>query len=121
MSRKTRVFLLGLVSPMGHTGDLGLRVAPGFRVTLYADENLANDIFAMTLDAQGRLRTRVYASGFSSVSGLALDSLGTLYAGDDPSGGLMPLSGHIWSIASATAPAPAPVLAPITVPGARPS
>src|SRR5438552_16643321 len=49
------VFLLGLVSPMGHTGDLGLRVAPGFRVTLYADENLANDIFAMTLDAQGRV------------------------------------------------------------------
>src|SRR5207302_2247983 len=44
--------------------------------------------------------------------------LGTLYAGDDPSGGLMPLSGHIWSIASATAPAPAPVPAPITVPGA---
>jgi putative membrane-bound dehydrogenase-like protein len=35
--------------------DLGLRVAPGFRVTLYADENLANDIFAMTLDSQGRV------------------------------------------------------------------
>src|SRR5438552_8131212 len=49
------VFLLGLVSPMGHTGDLGLRVAPGFRVTLYADQDLANDIFAMTLDANGRV------------------------------------------------------------------
>jgi len=35
--------------------DLGLRVAPGFRVTLYADQDLANDIFAMTLDSQGRV------------------------------------------------------------------
>src|SRR5262245_27104958 len=35
--------------------DLGLKVAPGFRVTLYADENLANDIYAMTLDSQGRV------------------------------------------------------------------
>src|SRR5207253_2523573 len=60
----------------------------------------------------------VYASGFSSVSGLALDSLGTVFAGDDPSGGLVPLSGHIWSIGSATAAAPAPVLAPISAPGA---
>src|SRR5207245_1992752 len=45
-----------------------------------------------------------------------LDSLGTVYAGDDPSGGLVPLSGHIWAIASAASPAPAP--APFTVPGA---
>jgi putative membrane-bound dehydrogenase-like protein len=35
--------------------DLGLRVAPGFRVTLYADHELANDIFAMTLDRHGRV------------------------------------------------------------------
>jgi putative membrane-bound dehydrogenase-like protein len=35
--------------------DLGLRVAPGFRVTLYADHELANDIFAMTLDSHGRV------------------------------------------------------------------
>lgn len=33
--------------------DLGLRVAPGFRVSLYADSTLANDIYAMTLDARG--------------------------------------------------------------------
>jgi putative heme-binding domain-containing protein len=32
---------------------LGLRIAQGFRVTLYADSDLANDIYAMTLDAQG--------------------------------------------------------------------
>src|SRR3974377_2352078 len=35
--------------------DLGLRVAPGFRVTLYADHELANDIYAMTLDSKGRV------------------------------------------------------------------
>ena len=35
--------------------DLGLRLAPGFRVTEYADQNLANDIYAMTLDAKGRV------------------------------------------------------------------
>jgi putative membrane-bound dehydrogenase-like protein len=34
--------------------DLGLRVARGFRVTLYADSSLANDIYAMTLDSRGR-------------------------------------------------------------------
>jgi putative heme-binding domain-containing protein len=35
--------------------DLGLRAPPGFRVTLYADQELANDIYAMTLDADGRV------------------------------------------------------------------
>ncbi|HEV3118706.1 MAG TPA: HEAT repeat domain-containing protein, partial [Gemmataceae bacterium] len=35
--------------------DLGLRVPPGFRVSVYADHELANDIFAMTLDAKGRV------------------------------------------------------------------
>ena len=34
---------------------LGVRVAAGFRVTLYADQDLANDIQAMTLDARGRV------------------------------------------------------------------
>jgi len=33
--------------------QLGLRVARGFRVTLYADSDLANDIYAMTLDSRG--------------------------------------------------------------------
>ncbi|MHB8523888.1 MAG: HEAT repeat domain-containing protein [Limisphaerales bacterium] len=34
---------------------LGLRIAPGFRITLYADSDLAPDIYAMTLDARGRV------------------------------------------------------------------
>lgn len=34
---------------------LGLRVAPGFEVTEFADGKLANDIFNMTLDPRGRV------------------------------------------------------------------
>src|SRR5207244_258157 len=35
--------------------ELGLRVAPGFKVTLFADHTRANDIYAMTLDSKGRV------------------------------------------------------------------
>jgi putative membrane-bound dehydrogenase-like protein len=45
---------LALVRPL-RADDLGLKVAPGFRVSLYADETIANDIYAMTLDASGRV------------------------------------------------------------------
>jgi putative membrane-bound dehydrogenase-like protein len=49
------IILLGLAPSWARAEDLGLRVAPGFRVTLYADQDLANDIFAMTLDSHGRV------------------------------------------------------------------
>ena len=100
---------LGLAAPLSLVSDS--------KSLLYAGD--ATSVWRLDLSAPlSTSNPGVYASGFSTVSGLALDSLGTVYAGDDPSGGLVPLSGHIWSIASATAPAPAPVLAPITVPGA---
>lgn len=35
--------------------ELGLRVAPGFEVTLYADADLANNITCMALDRRGRV------------------------------------------------------------------
>lgn len=35
--------------------ELGIEVAPGFRVSLFADSNFANDIQAMTLDAHGQI------------------------------------------------------------------
>src|SRR5437016_10807144 len=38
-----------------NANELGLRIPPGFRVSLYADETLVNDIYAMTLDAKGRV------------------------------------------------------------------
>jgi putative heme-binding domain-containing protein len=48
---------LVILSPVLARGDtqLGLRVPPGFEVTEYADSRLANDIFCMTLDPQGRV------------------------------------------------------------------
>ena len=47
--------LLSLAAGPVRGEEPGLRVAPGFRVTLYADQDIANDIFAMTLDSQGRV------------------------------------------------------------------
>lgn len=35
--------------------DLGVRVPDGFRVSWYADDALAHDIYAMTIDARGRV------------------------------------------------------------------
>ncbi|MBX6315054.1 MAG: hypothetical protein IRY99_19390, partial [Isosphaeraceae bacterium] len=35
--------------------ELGLRVAPGFRIAQFAGEDLANDIYALTLDVRGRV------------------------------------------------------------------
>src|SRR5437588_12268232 len=35
--------------------DLGLKVPDGFRVRMIADESLANDTYAMTLDTRGRV------------------------------------------------------------------
>ena len=33
--------------------EFGLRIAPGFKITLAADPTVANDIYAMTLDPKG--------------------------------------------------------------------
>src|SRR5438270_256153 len=98
---------LGLAAPLSLVSD--------GHTTLYAGD--ATSVWRLDLSAAlSTTNPGVYASGFSSVSGLALDPLGTVYAGDDPSAGVVPLSGHIWAISSGTAPAPAP--APISVPGA---
>jgi putative membrane-bound dehydrogenase-like protein len=47
--------LLGQDRPLKPVEELGLRVAPGFKVTLYSGPELANDIYAMTLDSRGRV------------------------------------------------------------------
>jgi putative membrane-bound dehydrogenase-like protein len=41
--------------PLQPVEGLGLRVAPGFKVTLYSGPEIANDIYAMTLDSKGRV------------------------------------------------------------------
>src|SRR5262245_33963944 len=45
-------FLCGL--PL-RANDLGLKAPPGFKVTLWADHTLANDIYTMCLDEKGRV------------------------------------------------------------------
>ena len=57
----TLIFAFGLLEYSPAAADLvpvpalGLRVARGFRVTLFADDSLASDIYAMTLDASGNV------------------------------------------------------------------
>ncbi|HLY73482.1 MAG TPA: HEAT repeat domain-containing protein [Planctomycetota bacterium] len=41
--------------PLNPAEDLGLRIAAGFKVSLYSGPEVANDIYAMTLDPQGRV------------------------------------------------------------------
>ena len=41
--------------PVGSNVQHGLRVPPGFEVVEYADSKLADDIYCMTLDPQGRV------------------------------------------------------------------
>ncbi len=59
MSKSILKFLF-MISALGlpssaRAEDHGLRVPPGFRVTLFSGEDLANDIYAMSLDGQGRV------------------------------------------------------------------
>jgi len=54
------ILFVGLIVTLGFPAratepDLGFTVPKGFRATLAADESLANDIFAMTLDKKGRI------------------------------------------------------------------
>ena len=46
---------LAILTTHLYAADLGLKLPPGFEVTLYADHELANDIYAMTLDDEGRV------------------------------------------------------------------
>ena len=82
---------------------LGLKLPPGFRVSVYADESVANDTFAMTLDAKGRVvvttrgviktlhadgksgkadRFTVFAKTETGGMGLCFDGNTLLYCGD---------------------------------------
>jgi putative heme-binding domain-containing protein len=62
--------------------ELGLKVAPGFRVSVYADHELANDIYAMTLDAHGRVvvTSRGYIKVLHDSQGLGKADKATLLA-----------------------------------------
>jgi putative membrane-bound dehydrogenase-like protein len=53
--RPALVLVLCLAGPLRATDEPAFRVPPGFRVTLYAGPDLAPDLYAMTLDARGRV------------------------------------------------------------------
>src|SRR5260370_619740 len=94
------VALLAIPTFQVQAQDLGLRVAPGFRVSLYADQDLANNIFAMTLDSQGRVvvtgpgyvkvlhgndkaeNATIFATPPTGGMGLCFDGNDLLYCGD---------------------------------------
>ena len=52
--RHTTLLFVALALPL-RADDLGLKVPPGFRVTLWADHTLANDIYTMALDEKGHV------------------------------------------------------------------
>jgi putative membrane-bound dehydrogenase-like protein len=83
--------------------DLGLKLPPGFRARIIADETLANDTYAMTLDAKGRVvvttrgavktlhddngdgrldRASLFAETESGGMGLCFDGNDLLFCGD---------------------------------------
>jgi putative membrane-bound dehydrogenase-like protein len=68
--------------------DLGLKVPTGFRVTLFSDETLANDIYAMTLDAQGRVVVtgRGYIKTLHDTKGEGKADRATLFATTETGG-----------------------------------
>jgi putative membrane-bound dehydrogenase-like protein len=83
------VLLLAVLTAPSSAEDLGLRVAPDFRVTLYADQDLANDIFAMTLDSHGRVVVTGpgYIKVLHDTTGKGKADKATLFA-SPPTGGM---------------------------------
>src|SRR5262245_49766460 len=52
---RSALLMAALLASGARADELGLKVPPGFRVTLWADHTLANDIFTMALDEKGRV------------------------------------------------------------------
>jgi putative membrane-bound dehydrogenase-like protein len=88
--------------PLQTVEELGLRVAPGFKVSLYSGPDVANDIFAMTLDSRGRVvvtsqgwikilhedgrgkadRATVFAASRTGGMGMCFEGNDLLFSGD---------------------------------------
>src|SRR5690348_10058810 len=49
------ILLAASLTAKGQESHAGLKVPPGFKVTLYADDALATDISSLTIDARGRV------------------------------------------------------------------
>lgn len=89
--------------PLKPVDDLGIRVAPGFKVTLFSGPEIANDIYSMTLDSKGRVvvtsqgwiktlhdddgdgkadRAALFAETRSGGMGMCFDGNDLLFSGD---------------------------------------
>jgi putative membrane-bound dehydrogenase-like protein len=97
------LLLIPRQDPLLPVDGLGLRVAPGFKVTLYSGPEIANDIYAMTLDTKGRVvvtsqgwikvlhedgqgradRATVFAPTRTGGMGLCFDGNDLLFSGDN--------------------------------------
>ena len=55
MPKSTLLTLLLLVTTANANQQLGLRPPDGFEISLYADQDLANDIYSLTVDSLGRV------------------------------------------------------------------
>jgi putative membrane-bound dehydrogenase-like protein len=102
------LFTLGLLlqpqdRPLQPVEELGLRVAPGFKVSLYSGPELANDLYAMTLDSRGRVvvtsqgwikilhddgrgrgeRATIFAPSRTGGMGMCFDGNDLLFSGDN--------------------------------------
>ena len=53
--RAAALFLSALITATAAAEDLGIRAPEGFEVSLYAGDDLAHDIFSMTIDSRGRV------------------------------------------------------------------
>ncbi|HJZ92805.1 MAG TPA: hypothetical protein VKE40_18165, partial [Gemmataceae bacterium] len=52
---RSALLIAAVLASGARAEELGLKAPPGFRVTLWADHTLANDIFTMALDDKGRV------------------------------------------------------------------
>ncbi len=59
VSFRLTAILIGLIIPLNPASSLaeepGIQVPPGFRVEVFADDELAHDVHSMTIDSQGRV------------------------------------------------------------------
>lgn len=75
LSRSSTLF--AQVPPLANVPALGLRVASGFSVSQYSDESIANDIYTLTFDPEGR----VVVSGPGYIRRLETDESGKVIKG----------------------------------------
>ena len=84
--------------PLRTIEEVGLRIAPGFKITLVADHTVANDIYAMTLDSKGRVvvtsagwikrldgagKATLFAATRTGGMGMCFDGNDLLFCGDN--------------------------------------